>query len=87
MQDAATGGHPLHAAGGEVAAVAMVVAVLHVAGQHVGDRLEAAVRMLGKAGDVIVGAVGTEFVQQQERVEHVQPGLADDAFQFHAGAV
>src|SRR3546814_10871188 len=60
---------------------------MHVPGQHVGDRLEAAMRMLGETGDVVVGTVGAELVQQQEWIEHVQPGLADDAFQLHAGTV
>ena len=41
----------------------------------------------GKAGDVVVGVVGAELVQQQERIEHVQARLADDALQLHAGAV
>jgi len=87
MQDAAAGGHPLHAARAEVAPVAVVVAVAHMAGKHVGHRLEAAVRMLGKAGEVVVRAVGAELVQQQERVEHVQAGLADDALELDARAV
>jgi hypothetical protein len=58
-----------------------------MAGEHVGHRFEAAVRMLGEAGEVVVRAVGTEFVQQQERIQHVQPGLADDALQADARAV
>jgi hypothetical protein len=87
MQDAAAGGHPLHAARAEVAAVSVVVAMAHAAGEHVGHRFEATVRMLGKAFDVIVGLVGAELVEQQERVQHVERRLSDHALELHARAV
>src|ERR1700761_650211 len=87
MQDAAAGGHPLHAAGTQVAAVAMVVAMLHVTGKHVGHGFEATMRMLRKASDIVASLVGTEFVQQQERVDHIKAGLANDALEAHAGTV
>ncbi len=45
MNDAARGGHPLHIAGPEIAAVSEMVLVAHVAIEHVGDSLEAAMRM------------------------------------------
>ena len=65
------GGHPLHVAGAERAAVAQAVAVLDGAGEHVGDGLDAAVRMPRKAGEVVVGPVVAEIVEQQERIEFV----------------
>ena len=69
VEDAAAGGHPLHVAGAQRAAVAEAVAVLDRAGQHVGDGLDAAVRMPREAGPVVLGPVVAEIVEQQERVE------------------
>jgi hypothetical protein len=43
--------------------------------------------MNGKAGDVILGLVGAELIEQQERVEVGQLRLPDDAAQLHACAV
>src|SRR5262249_6196367 len=67
VQDAAAGGHPLHVAGAERAFVAEAVAVLDRAGQHVGDGLDAAVRVPGKSCAVVVRPVIAEIVEQQER--------------------
>ena len=87
MQDAASGRHPLHAAGLEQTAIALVVAVTHASGEHVGDGLEAAMRVLGEAADVVVRIVGQEFVEQQKGIEFRQGLAADDAEQPHAGTV
>ena len=57
--------------GVEQAVVALVVAVAHAPGEHVGHGLEAAMRMIGEAGDVVVGVVGAELVEHQERIEMV----------------
>ena len=54
VQDAAAGGHPLHVARGHLALVAEAVAVLDGAGEHVGDRFDAAVRMPRESGQVIL---------------------------------
>ena len=54
MDHAAAGGHPLHAAVLQQPFMAGAVAMAHAAGDHVGDGLEAAVRMVGKPGDIIV---------------------------------
>ncbi len=87
MHQAAASGHPLHAAGRQQAFVAVVVAMAHAAVEHVGDGLEAAVRVLREAGEIVLGAVGAELVQQQERVEVGQCRPADDACQAHAGTI
>ena len=87
MHQAAAGRHPLHAAGHEQALVAVVVLVAHAPVEHVGDGLEAAMRMVGEAGEVVLGAVGAELVQHQERIEHVQLRRADHARQLDAGAI
>src|SRR5690606_224466 len=43
--------------------------------------------MAREAGDVVLGLVGAELVQHQERIEHVELGRADDAGQLDSGAV
>ena len=87
MDDAAAGRHPLDAARHQLAAVAAVVLVPHHAGEHVGHRLEAAVRVIGKAGRVVVAALGTELVEEQERIGRIQLGPAEAAPKLDAGAV
>ena len=87
MHDAAAGRHPLHVARAEHALVAEAVAVIDLAGQDIGDRLDAAMRMPGKAGLVLVGIVVAEIVQQQERIELLGVAEAEGAAQMHAGAL
>ena len=86
VDDAAAGGHPLHVAGGDGAVVAHAVAVLDGSGEHVGDGLDAAMRMPGKAGEIVLGNVVAEVVEQQERVEVGGVAEAEGAAQMHAGA-
>ena len=85
VDDAAAGGHPLHVAGGDDAAVAQAVAVLDVAAQHVGDGLDAAVRMPGEALQVLVRLVRAEVVEQQERIEQLRLAEAEGPVEVHAG--
>ncbi len=87
MDDAAAGGHPLHVTASEIAAVAHVILMQHVAVKHVGHGLETAVRMAGKAGDVIVRVLGAELVEHQERIEALELRAADAAAELHACAV
>ena len=61
--------------------------MVDLAGQHVGDGLDAAVRVPGKAGEVVGGVVGAEVVEQQERVEVVELEAADAALEPHAGTL
>src|SRR5205807_7339387 len=84
---AGPGSRPLHAAGPQRAGVALIVAVAHAAGEHIGHRLEPPVRVLGKAGEVVGRIVRAELVEQQERIELRQIRAADDAVQLDAGAV
>ena len=86
MHDPAARGHPLHVAGGERAAIAEAVAVIDVAGEHVGDRLDAAVRMPRKPGAIVVGTIVAEIVEQQERIEVAGFAEAEGAMQLHARA-
>ncbi len=80
------GGHPLHVAGAERAAVAEAVAVLDGAGEHVGDGLDAAVRMPRKAGEIVGRPVVAEIVEQQKRIELRGVAEAEGAAQLDAGA-
>ena len=60
--------------------------MIDLAGQDIGDGLDAAMRMPGKAGLVLVGIVVAEIVEQQERVELLGVAEAEGAAQMHAGA-
>ena len=71
----------------QVAAVAEVVLVQHVAVEDVGRGLEAAVRMVGKSGHVVVGVFRRKLVEHEERVEPRRVGLAQAAAQLDTGAV
>ena len=86
MQDAAAGGHPLHVAGGHFAFVAEAVAVLDRTGEHVGDGLDAAMRMPGKSRKVIFRILVAEIVQQQKRIEILGFAETEGALQLYAGA-
>src|SRR5262249_343500 len=69
MNDAASGGHPLHVAGSDHPPVAEAVTMLHVACQHAGDRLHPPMRVPGEAALVLGRLVGTEIVEEEEGVE------------------
>ena len=87
VHDAAARRHPLHVAGAEVAAVAEAVAMLDVAGEHVGDGLDPAVGMPRKAGEIVVRAVVAEVVEQEERIELRRVAEAEAALQLDARAL
>src|SRR5262249_60452281 len=57
MHDAAASRHPLHVAGAELALVPEAVAVIDGACEHVSDGLDAAVRMPGKAGAIVLRTI------------------------------
>src|ERR1700724_3212407 len=86
MQDAAAGGHPLHVAGPELAFVAEAVAVVDRAGEHIGDGLDAAVRMPREAGAVVLGTIVAEVVEQEERIELAGVAEPEGAVELDAGA-
>ena len=60
--------------------------MLDRAGEHIGDGLDAAMRMPGKAGAIVVGPVVAEIVEQQERIEFGRVAEAEGAMQLDAGA-
>ena len=69
VDDASARRHPLNVAGGDGSAVAHAVAVLDSSREDIGDGLDTAVGMPGKAGQVIVRNIVAEIVEQQERIE------------------
>ena len=69
VNDPAPGRHPLHVAGRDGAVIAHAVAVIHGSGQHVGDGLDAAMRMPGETGQIIVGNIVAEIVEKEKRIE------------------
>jgi hypothetical protein len=69
VQNAAARSHPLYVAGCHLAPVAETVAVLHRASEHVGDGLDAAVRMPGKASKIVLRVIVAKIVQEQEGIE------------------
>jgi hypothetical protein len=87
VDDAAAGRHPLHAAVAQQPFVAARVAVPQAAGDHVGHGLEAAVRMVWKAADVVARVVGAEGVEHQIRVEPALQVLRQHAGQLDARAI
>ena len=86
MHDAAARGHPLHVAGAERAAIAEAVAVLDRAGEHIGDGLDAAMRMPRKTGEIVLRPVVAEIIKQQERIGLLRIAETESAAQLHAGA-
>jgi hypothetical protein len=87
MDDAARGRHPLDIAGTQVPAIAHVVLVAHMPVEHVGHRLESAMRVRRKSREVIVGIVRIKLIEHEERID-VQAALAAEAAaQLHARTV
>ena len=87
MDDAAARRHPLDVARADRAVVAQTVAVIDVARQHVGNRLDAAMRMPRKPCLVVGGTVVPEVVEQQKRVEVFGIAESKRALQLDAGAL
>jgi hypothetical protein len=77
VDDAASRGHPLDVAGGDVAPVSHAVPVLHVPFDNVGDRLDPAVRVPGKPGKVFRGVVRPEIVEEEEGIEERRLPVAE----------
>jgi hypothetical protein len=86
MDDAAAGGHPLHVARAERALVAEAVAVLDVAGEDVGDRLDAAVWVPREAFEVVLRHVVAEVVEKKEGIEVAGIAEAEGAAEMNSGA-
>ena len=86
MDDAAARGHPLDVAGGDGAAVAEAVAVLHRSGEHIRDGLDAAMGMPREAREVVLRHIVAKVVEQQERVVVGRLAESERPAQVHACA-
>jgi hypothetical protein len=58
---------------------------MHGAGQHVGNRFDAAMRMPGKPGLVVTRLFPAEVIKQQERIKLVRIAEAESPVQLDAG--
>ena len=88
MQDAATRAHPLHIARTDETLVAEAVAVSSGAFEHVGDGLDAAVRVVRKAAQgPLERIVEGEVVEEQEGIEFIADARRDRAAQLHSGTL
>jgi hypothetical protein len=68
-------------------AIPEAVAVLHVAGEDVRDRLDAAMWVPGKAGQVVVRNVIAEIVEQEKRIELGGAAEPERPAKMHARAL
>ena len=84
MQDARSGGHPLHRSRPKPATIAKAVGMLDRARQHICDGLDPAMGMPRKAVAVEHGVVVAEIIEQQERVQLGRVLEAKGAVQMHA---
>ena len=87
MNQTAARGHPLDAAGLDQTFVAGAIAMQHATGNHIGYGLEAAVRMIRKARDIVVRIVASEGIEHQEGVKSLLQRLGQHPDQVHAGTV
>src|SRR5690242_14601391 len=86
MQDAASGGHPLHVTGDHLAFVAETIAVLDGTSENIRDRFNAPMRMPGESGEVVLGIVVAEVVKKKKRIKLFGLPKSKSALQFHACA-
>src|SRR5262249_9058940 len=63
------------------------VAVLDVAGEHVGDRFHAPMRMPGEALCVVRGRIRSKIVEQKKRIVFLRLAHTDRPMQVNAGAL
>jgi len=88
MQDAAPGAHPLHVTWTDNALITKAVAVSGGAFKHIGDRLDAAVRMHREATNrPFDRIVESEVVEEQEWIVFIADPRSNGAAQFDARAL
>ncbi len=84
MHDAGSGRHPLHVARAERALIAEAVAMLDGAGEHIGDRLDAAMRMPREAAQIVLRTIITEIIHHQKGIGQARITKAEHALQLYA---
>ncbi len=82
VQDAAPAGHPLHIAGTDQAGIAKAVTVVGGTLEHVGDGLNAPVRVHREAADgTFERVIEGKMVKEQERIKFIRSARGDGATQ------
>jgi NAD dependent epimerase/dehydratase family enzyme len=69
VNDASACRHPLNVARPNGAAVSQTIRMFDGAGQDVRDGLDTPVRVPGKAGEIVIGNIVSEIIQEQEWIE------------------
>src|SRR5262245_50778692 len=85
MNDPATGGHPLDIASRNRAGIPHAVAMLNRSSEHIGYRFDAAMRVPRESGEVIIGNIVPEIVQQQEWIKVGSVAESESAAQMDTG--
>src|SRR5689334_726732 len=85
MNDSAAGGHPLHIAGTDDSIVAHAVAMLHGSRQHIGDGLDAAMRVPRKSCQIVLWDIVAEIIKQEEGVKVLGIAKTECPTQMHTG--
>ena len=87
MNDARTGGHPLHITAAQTALIAQTVAMINRAFQHIGDGLDAAMRVPWKAVFILRRHIIAKIIHHQKRIEWCGIAKAKNAVQVNASAL
>jgi len=83
MHDARACRHPLHRARAKHTAVPQAIPMLHLALQHIGNRLNAAMRMPRKALLKRRRIIISKIIKQQKRVTSPRIAKAENPVQMH----
>jgi hypothetical protein len=86
MNDAAACGHPLYVAGGDSTAIAHAVSVLDGSSEHIGDGLDATMRVPWKALEIILGNVIAKVVEEKKGIEFSRVAEAEGTAKMYTGA-
>src|SRR5580658_7051480 len=84
MNNAASRRHPLHVSRRDRSMIPHAVAMLHGAGENVGDRLNTAMRVPRETGKVILRDIVAKIVEQQKRIELCCVAKPESAPEMHA---
>jgi hypothetical protein len=64
--------------------IAHAVAMLYRSGEHIGDSLDAPVRMPRKPSQIVLGNIIPKIIEQQERVELIRGSETERSSEVHA---
>src|SRR6266508_2136396 len=88
VQNAATGGHPLHITGTDQTGVTETIAVMRGAFEHISDRFNATMRVHGEAADGTLNRIiEGEVIEKQEGIKFVANARRNGTAQFDTCAL